>query len=61
MKLKLFHDGKSITVTSEAAAKRQARTWLGAKRLRETPTTDGWQYWTAGGSDSDDAVTVKVI
>jgi hypothetical protein len=62
MKLKLFHDGKSATVTSEAAAKRLAREWLGVKRLTETPTHDGWQYWDAGDPDEGGLhVTVKVL
>lgn len=62
MKLKLFHDGESRTVTSEAAAKRWARTRLGVNRLHETPTSDGWQYWDASSNDEDGpVVTVKVL
>jgi hypothetical protein len=60
MKLKLFHEGESVTVSSEVAAKRVARKWLGAKRLHETPTSNGWQYWDAD-LDEDDTVTVVVL
>jgi hypothetical protein len=62
-KLKLFFEGKSITVTSERAAKAWARKELHAERLHETPTVDGWQYWDARNKDEDDpnVVTVKVV
>jgi hypothetical protein len=63
MKLKLFYDGQSVTVTSEAAAKTWARKQLGAKRLKEAPTSNGWQYFNATDKDdmSDDSVNVVVI
>jgi hypothetical protein len=63
MKLKLFYEGNSVVVSSERAAKAWARERLGAKRLKETPTGNGWQYWNASDSDdsSDDAVTVVVL
>jgi len=62
IRLKLFYEGQSTTVTSETAAKKLARKWLGARRLHETPTHDGWQYWDADHPDDEEnAVTVKVL
>ena len=63
MKLKLFYDGRSVTVTSERAAKAWAREQLGAKRLKETPTENGWQYWDVRDDDemSENDVTVVVL
>jgi hypothetical protein len=62
VKLKLFFEGKCIVVTSEGAAKTWARKQLGAKRVYETPTDRGWQYWaSADPSDDSSAVTVQVL
>lgn len=63
MKLKLFYDGETVTVTSERAAKAWARQALGAKKLKETPSQNGWQYWDSTDDDemSENAVTVVVL
>lgn len=62
MKLKLFFEGDSVIVTSERAAKAWARKQLGVKRVYETPTERGWQYWSSlTEEDTGDAVTVLVL
>lgn len=63
MKLRLFHDGEAVTVASERAAKSWAKKALGAKKLKETPTQNGWQYWDSTDDDdmSENAVTVVVL
>ena len=61
-KMKLFFEGDSVTVTSERAAKAWARKKLGSKRVYETPTNDGWQYWDNKDPDKNDRpVSVKII
>ena len=62
MKLKLFHDGNSKTVDTEAAAKTWAREALGARRLCLTATERGWRYWDADAEDDNtDIVNVVVL
>jgi hypothetical protein len=61
MKLKLFYEGESITVTSEAAAKRWARKKLGAKRVYETPTATGWQYWTTKDENKEETPVTAIV
>jgi hypothetical protein len=62
MKLKLFFEGRSVVVTSERAAKTWARNQLGVKRVYETPTERGWQYWPSAELNEDySAVTVVVL
>lgn len=54
-------DGQAATATSERAARKLAREWLGASRVTETQTPRGWQLWAPGGDeDSSEVVTVEV-
>lgn len=62
MKLKLFYEGDSVIVTSERAAKAWARGHLAGKRVFETPTERGWQYWSSKDPEDDEVpVTVLVL
>ena len=62
MILKCFYEGDSVTVKSERAAKAWARGRLGGKRVFETPTERGWQYWSSKDSEDDEVpVTVVVL
>jgi hypothetical protein len=61
MKLKLFFDGESVTVTSERAAKTWAKKMLGVKQVYETPTENGWQYWGDSNEESEDEVVTVLV
>jgi len=62
MILKCFYQGDSVTVKSERAAKTWARGHLKGKRVFETPTERGWQYWSSKDPDDDEEpVTVVVV
>ena len=53
-------DGRQIaSTTSERAAKSAARQALGADRIGEYQTEDGWCYYQAG-DDDDNSPVVRV-
>ena len=61
MILKCFYDGKSVTVQSERAAKSWARGRLGVRRIFETPTENGWQYWSEQNPESDETPVTVIV
>jgi len=51
-------EGQRTTVTSERAARRLARAWLGVGRVTETPSEFGWPIHA--DEDTDQVVSVEV-